>query len=49
MYESALEKYKECEEARMELKETNQAQLWHIVSRGKPVRFEHLEKIRNTL
>jgi ribA/ribD-fused uncharacterized protein len=49
MYESALEKYKECEEARMVLKATNQAQLWHIVSRSTPVRFEHLEVIRVTL
>jgi len=28
---------------------TQQAQLWHTVSRKAPVRFEHLERIRNEL
>lgn len=49
MYESSLEKYKQCPEALHILKSTNNAQLWHIVSRSKPVRFIHLEKIRKTL
>lgn len=48
MYEAAVEKYKVCKEARNVLQATKQAQLWHIVSRSKPVRFEHLEKIRET-
>ena len=46
MYDASIEKYEACEEAREVLKATKNAQLWHIVSRGKPVRFEHLEKIR---
>lgn len=49
MYSASLAKYKTCKEAREVLKNTNGAQLWHIVSRGKPVRFEHLEKIREEL
>ena len=46
---AAIEKYKACQEARQVLKATNQAQLWHIVSRSKPIRFEHLEMIRNEI
>lgn len=49
MYKAAVAKYKACQEARNVLKLTNGAQLWHIVSRGKPVRFEHLERIREGL
>lgn len=49
MHDAAMAKYKACKEARDVLMHTNGAQLWHIVSRGKPVRFEHLERIRNTL
>jgi predicted NAD-dependent protein-ADP-ribosyltransferase YbiA (DUF1768 family) len=49
MYRAAVAKYKACKEARDVLKMTNGSQLWHIVTRGKPLRFEHLEKIRNTL
>lgn len=49
MYQAAVAKYKACKEAREVLKMTNAAQLWHIVSRGKPVRFEHLERIREKL
>lgn len=49
MERAAVAKYAACEEARLILKATGCAQLWHIVSRGKPVRFEHLEKIRSTL
>lgn len=46
MADAAVEKYKVCKEAREVLKATGNAQLWHIVSRDSPVRFEHLEKIR---
>lgn len=49
MYEASIEKYKQCPEALHILKSTNNAQLWHIVSRSKPVRFIHLEKIRKLL
>jgi predicted NAD-dependent protein-ADP-ribosyltransferase YbiA (DUF1768 family) len=49
MHKAAMAKYKVCKEARHVLKMTNRAQLWHIVSRGKPIRFEHLERIRNDL
>lgn len=49
MHDAAVEKYKACAEARKVLKATNCAQLWHIVMRSKPVRFTHLEEIRNTL
>ena len=46
MEQAAIEKYKSCPEAMKVLKATGDAQLWHIVSRKKPVRFEHLERIR---
>lgn len=49
MHDAAVEKYTACAEARAVLKATNCAELWHIVSRSKPVRFDHLEKIRATL
>jgi len=49
MHLAAIEKYKACPEATQVLKATNKAQLWHIVSRSKPVHFEHLEMIRDTL
>jgi len=49
MFDAALQKYKQCPEALKVLKATNNAQLWHIVSRSKPVRFTHLEKIRDML
>jgi predicted NAD-dependent protein-ADP-ribosyltransferase YbiA (DUF1768 family) len=42
-------KYAQCEIAQKVLRATNDAELWHIVSRKKPVRFEHLEKIRENL
>lgn len=48
MYTAAVEKYKASEEAMMVLKATKNAQLWHIVPRSSPVRFEHLEHIRAT-
>ena len=46
MEQAAVEKYKSCPEARKVLKLTGNAQLWHIVARKQPVRFEHLERIR---
>ncbi len=49
MYEAALAKYTQCPEAYKVLKATNNSQLWHIVSRSKPVRFIHLEKIRKEI
>ena len=49
MHDAALQKYMTCKEAQNVLKATNGSQLWHIVSRSKPVRFEHLEKIRSLL
>lgn len=49
MADAAKKKYKACAEARAVLLGTNKAQLWHVVSRQKPVRFLHLEKIRDTI
>lgn len=49
MYEAALAKYTQNPEAARVLKATGNAELWHIVSRRQPVRFKHLEKIRNQL
>lgn len=49
MYEAAVEKYKVCREANEVLYATGSAELWHIVPRSKPVRFEHLERIRNNM
>ena len=46
MERAAAAKYAACEEARNVLKATGSAQLWHIVMRGRPVRFQHLERIR---
>lgn len=46
MEQAAIEKYNQCPEAMNVLKLTGNAQLWHIVSRSQPVRFEHLERIR---
>jgi ribA/ribD-fused uncharacterized protein len=46
MRSAAIAKYQECTEARRVLLETKDAQLWHIVPRSQPVRFEHLEDIR---
>lgn len=46
MRSAALAKYHECIEARRVLLETKDAQLWHIVPRSQPVRFDHLEEIR---
>jgi predicted NAD-dependent protein-ADP-ribosyltransferase YbiA (DUF1768 family) len=47
MAEIATAKYSENPEALEVLKATRNAQLWHIVPRGKPIRFTHLEEIRD--
>jgi ribA/ribD-fused uncharacterized protein len=49
MYEAAQQKYAICYEAAKVLKATHSAELWHIAPRSKPVRFEHLEKIRTEI
>lgn len=49
MAEAASAKYAQCEEARRVLLATGRAHLWHIVPRGRPVRFRHLERIRADL
>ena len=46
MYEASLKKYESCKEARDVLLATQNAELWHIVPRSQPVRFDHLERIR---
>jgi len=48
MERAAIAKFAQCPEAMNVLKLTGDAELWHIVSRKKPVRFFHLEKIRST-
>lgn len=45
----ASEKYKQCPLARLVLKETKDAQLWHLQYRQPMVRFKHLELIRQRL
>ena len=42
-------KFRQCPEARRVLLATGTAELWHHVPRGRPVRFEHLERLRATL
>jgi ribA/ribD-fused uncharacterized protein len=49
MYDAALEKYKQNAEAASILKGTLNAELWHIQMRKKPIRFHHLEQIRDLL
>lgn len=49
MAEIAKAKYAADPHARKVLFATGKAQLWHLVPRGKPIRFEHLEKLRSTL
>jgi hypothetical protein len=49
MYDAALAKYKTCKEAAAILKATNSAQLWHIQMRKAPIRFDHLEKVREQI
>lgn len=49
MFVAALTKYLMCEEAKYVLKSTKKAELWHIVPRSKPIRFKHLEIIREMI
>jgi predicted NAD-dependent protein-ADP-ribosyltransferase YbiA (DUF1768 family) len=49
MAEAANAKYEYSKLARKVLRGTNHAELWHIVPRGKPVRFVHLEVLRDEL
>ncbi|ORZ38982.1 hypothetical protein BCR44DRAFT_24703 [Catenaria anguillulae PL171] len=49
MEEIAREKYRACELGKQVLRETRGAQLWHAGPRVAPVRFEHLERIRDEL
>jgi ribA/ribD-fused uncharacterized protein len=50
MYDASLAKYKACPEAAAVLLATQNAQLWHIVSRSKDHdHFTHLETIRHEL
>jgi hypothetical protein len=46
MEEAARAKYMADPNARRILSLTEDAELWHVVPRGKPTRFLHLEKIR---
>jgi predicted NAD-dependent protein-ADP-ribosyltransferase YbiA (DUF1768 family) len=46
MEAAATAKYAACPAALAVLRATGNAQLWHVVSRSKPVRFEHLERLR---
>ena len=47
MEKAAIAKYSQCPVAMNILKLTGDTELWHVVSRKKPVRFIHLERIRN--
>lgn len=49
MHTAALAKYRQNAEARAVLFATGNAQLWHIQVRKQPVRFFHLESIRDLL
>ncbi len=49
MYEASLAKYSSCYGAKCILKDTKNAELWHIVSRSRPIRFFHLEQIRSLI
>lgn len=42
-------KFVQCAAAARVLRDTQRAQLWHVVPRAKPVRFVHLEQIRADL
>jgi predicted NAD-dependent protein-ADP-ribosyltransferase YbiA (DUF1768 family) len=46
MERAAIAKFSQCPEAMHVLQLTGDAELWHVVSRKKPVRFLHLEGIR---
>lgn len=47
--EIAKAKYQQCALARLVLKETKDAELWHVQYRLPMVRFKHLEHIRTSL
>lgn len=49
MEDIARSKYMQCELAATVLQHTKDAELWHIVSRKPATRFEHLERLRNTI
>lgn len=49
MYEAAVQKYNNCVMSQKVLRATKNAELWHVVPRSKPVRFEHLEIIRKQI
>ena len=49
MEDIANAKYSQNPDRLTMLKATRKAELWHHVSRSKPIRFIHLEKIRETL
>lgn len=49
MAEAATAKYAACAIARDVLCATGNAELWHIVPRGRPIRFLHLEALRSQL
>ena len=49
MFDASVKKYKSCTVAKQVLKDTKNAELWHVVPRSKPVRFVHLEMIREKL
>jgi len=49
MFNASVKKYKSCSIANKVLKDTKNAELWHVVPRSKPVRFIHLEIIREKL
>ena len=49
MKRAAMAKYTQCPAAAEVLRCTGNAQLWHVVPRKQPVRFEHLEEIRRVL
>lgn len=49
MADIARQKYQQCPLAKMVLKETKDAQLWHLQHRQPIVRFKHLEVIRDSL
>ena len=49
MAEIARAKYATDAEARRVLLATGKAELWHVVPRGQPIRFRHLELLREEL
>lgn len=46
MRDAAAAKYAADKDARTVLAATGNAELWHLVPRGQPVRFRHLEEVR---